>query len=189
MQRKCVPLLGRLPLQARVSSFISLYFFVVFCRSLFVVLSSFFLWPLHCLSFDLRLLIIPFRIFKHFFTVIAKLIERPGISYISLWVPISWQRMQYPADDDSLCELETILQLSIFHKRVMHTKLHFNIPDLIELLDIKKVLGMFLFDLTQPFYYACHKLETRFSSTSFFICLCRKKIEYEYFISYDCKFE
>ena len=38
--------------------FISLVFYVVVCRSLFVPL-SFFFWPLHCLSFDLRLLIIP----------------------------------------------------------------------------------------------------------------------------------
>ena len=39
--------------------FISLVFYVVLCRSLFVPL-SFFFWPLHCLSFfDLRSLIIP----------------------------------------------------------------------------------------------------------------------------------
>ena len=37
----------------------SLVFCVMFCRSLFVLLSSFF-WPLHCLSFfDLRVLISP----------------------------------------------------------------------------------------------------------------------------------
>ena len=34
------------------------FFYVVLCRSFFVPL-SFFFWPLHCLSFDLRLLIIP----------------------------------------------------------------------------------------------------------------------------------
>ena len=37
----------------------SLVFCVVFCRSLFVLL-PFFIWPLRCLSFDLRILITPF---------------------------------------------------------------------------------------------------------------------------------
>ena len=44
----------------------SLLFWVLFCRSLAVLL-SFFFWPLCCLSFfALRLLITPFRIFKLF---------------------------------------------------------------------------------------------------------------------------
>jgi len=34
----------------------SLVLYIMFCRSLFVLL-YFFLWPLYCLSFDLRILI------------------------------------------------------------------------------------------------------------------------------------
>ena len=41
----------------RVARF--LIFCVVFCKPLFVLILFFFLWPLHCLSFDLRLLISP----------------------------------------------------------------------------------------------------------------------------------
>jgi hypothetical protein len=43
----------------------SLVLCVMFCRSLFVLL-YFFFWPLCCLSFDLRILITPFGIFKLF---------------------------------------------------------------------------------------------------------------------------
>ena len=43
----------------------SLVFFVVFCRPLFVIW-LFVIWPLYSLSFYLRLLIIPFDIFKLF---------------------------------------------------------------------------------------------------------------------------
>ena len=42
-----------------ISFQIQLHFCVVFCKPLFVLILFFFLWPLHCLSFYLRLLISP----------------------------------------------------------------------------------------------------------------------------------
>ena len=50
----------------------SLVFYVVFCRSLFVLL-SFFFWPLYCLSFDLRFQITPFGIFLLFVEILLLL--------------------------------------------------------------------------------------------------------------------
>ena len=50
----------------------------MFCRSVFVIL-SFFFWPLYCLSFfDLRILIIPFGIFKFLLTIFIVLIRIPN---------------------------------------------------------------------------------------------------------------
>jgi hypothetical protein len=46
------------PVSSSVRAAQALDFYAVFCRSLFVILSSFLL-PLCCLSFDLRNLVIP----------------------------------------------------------------------------------------------------------------------------------
>ena len=49
----------------------AIVFCVVFCRSLFVLLSSF-LWSLSCLSFDLRLLATPLEFSKLFFLYLSQ---------------------------------------------------------------------------------------------------------------------
>jgi hypothetical protein len=55
----------------------SLVFWVLFGRSLFVLLSLF-LWPLYCLSFDLQIMIIPLVSFGHW--VVCPLIYRLWLS-------------------------------------------------------------------------------------------------------------
>jgi hypothetical protein len=54
----------------------SLVFCVVFCRSLFVLLSFFFAWSLYCMSFfELQLLTLPFGILKLFFRFVLSYVN------------------------------------------------------------------------------------------------------------------
>ena len=74
----------------RVTS--SLILCVMFCRSLFVLL-SFFIWPLCCLSFDLRILITPWYL--------QTLLTLTFVNFLSLLLQITWYYLQ---EDKRICQ-------------------------------------------------------------------------------------